>query len=191
MFRWIKSNPTLAAGIGLPLALILLFGIAASIPPMLVDPPKYDILFYEDTYTKSAADVTLSVVGGKLQARYKQKENQYNNNAPTLYHYSAQSGITRKIDIVPPDTGTKEWQDFSIEGMSGLTLDTNLTSPDGYTFEPYRYGGGGELTNLFIMGSYHSRGPMIAKSGRTIPLHPKGSRYYGYNAQFLGWVKSE
>ncbi len=188
--RWIKENPTLAAGIGLPLVLIVLFSLAATIPRMLVEPPTYDVLFYADNYSaKPDAEVKLSVEGGQLKAQYRKQDNQYGSYVHAIYRYSAKTGTTRQIDIIPPGSGAKEWQDFSIKGASDLTLDSNLTAPDGYTFESYRNGSGGELASMFFMGSHYHRGPLIAKSGRTISIHPSNDTYYGYNVHFLGWVK--
>jgi hypothetical protein len=191
VLAWIKKNPTLAAGIGLPLGLMILFSLASAIPASMVDAPKHDVLFYSQSYSsKPVADVTLSVMNGKLKSQYKMQPNQYSNNVQNLYLYSAKTGIVKQINITPPDAGTDDWQDFQIPEVSGLTLDTNLTAPDGYTFEAYRYRSGGDIGSLFFMGGgYRSNGPVIAKSGRTVSIQPATDGYYGHSAQFLGWVK--
>ncbi len=191
MLAWIKQNPTLAAGIGLPFMLIVLFSIASAIPAMLVDAPKHDVLFYAQNYSStSRTDVTLSVVNGHLKAQYKKRPDQYGNNTYNLYLYSAKSGSVKQINVTPPDAGTDSWQDFTIPEASNLTLDTNLTAPDGYTYESYRTRYGSDIGSLFFMGgSYRTNGPVLSKDGRTIPLHPLSGDYYGHNAQFLGWVK--
>ncbi len=190
MFAWMKQNPTLAAGIGLPVLLIVLFTIASAIPAMFVESPRHDVLFYTQSYSdKPIADVTLSVSGGKLKAQYRKQNNQYSNNKQNLYLYSARTGTVKQININPPDAGTDHWQDFHIAEVSDLKLDTNLTAPDGYTFEAYRSHRGGDIGSLFLGGSYRTNGPLLTRDGRSIPLHPKSGDYYGYNAQFLGWVK--
>ncbi|MFO0389914.1 MAG: hypothetical protein ACK502_09400 [Alphaproteobacteria bacterium] len=189
MLAWIKQNPTLAAGIGLPLVLIVLFSLASAIPAMFVEAPKHDVLFYSQSYSsKPMADVTLSVANGKLKAQYKKRADQYSSNTQNLYLYSAKTGTVKQINVTPPDAGTANWQDFQIPEVSNLKLDTNLTAPDGYTFEAYRSNRGGDIGSLFFMGSYRSNGPIISKDGRSIPLNPATNDYYGYNAQFLGWV---
>lgn len=191
MLAWMKQNPTLAAGIGLPLLLIVLFSVASAIPAMFVEAPKHDVLFYAQSYSdKPIADVTLSVSGGKLKAQYRKQNNQYSNNKQNLYLYSAKTSTVKQINITPPDAGTENWQDFTIPDVSNLQLDTNLTASDGYTFESYRKRYGSDIGSLFFIGrSYRTNGPVLSKDGRTIPLHPKSGDYYSYNAQFLGWVK--
>lgn len=190
MLAWMKQNPTLAAGIGLPLVLIILFSIASAVPNMLVEAPKHDVLFYAQTYSnKPGTDVTLSVVNGRLKAQYKKRADQYSSNTQNLYLYSAKSGTVKQINVTPPDAGIDNWQDFAVPEVSNLTLDTNLTAPDGYTYESHRTRYSSDIGSLFFMGSYRSNGPVLSKDGRTIPLNPVSSDYYGYNAQFLGWVK--
>ena len=190
MFAWMKQNPTLAAGIGLPLILVILFSIASAVPAMFVEAPKHDLLFYTHNYSnRIGADVTLSVVNGRLKSQYKQRADQYSNNTQNLYRYYAKTGQVKQITALPPDSGTDHLQEFTIPEVSDLKLDTNLTAPDGYTFKPYRSNSGGDIGSLFFGGSYRMNGPLISKDGRSIPLNPASNDYYGYNAQFLGWVK--
>ena len=44
MKNFIRSNPTIAFGLGLPLALVLLFLATSGIPTLVVAPPNHEML---------------------------------------------------------------------------------------------------------------------------------------------------
>lgn len=193
--RFIKENPALAAGIGLPFLLVVIFSLAAVIPQWLVAPPQYDLLFIANQYNNNSdTEIRLQVVGGVLKAEQRKLErvnNYYNNNVPHLYRYSVRNNSVQEINLSPKSTvESKDWQEFSVPEVQSLKLDNNSKAPDGYEFAgQYGYSGG---SIFFPFGGRYRDGVSIIKDGRAVAL-PKidGSYYYPGNVKFLGWIVSE
>lgn len=66
MKSFIRENPTIAFGLGLPLLLVVVFLLVSGIPALLVDPPQYDVL-YATEYVGNSNGVQISVVNKKIQ----------------------------------------------------------------------------------------------------------------------------
>lgn len=193
--RFIKENPALAAGIGLPFLLVIIFSLAAAIPSWLVAPPQYDLLFTATQYNNNSdIEVRFQVVSGGVKAEQRKIEkvnNYYNNNSPRLYRYNVRNNSVKEIVLSPKSDDSKDWHEFSVPEVKSLKLDNNSKAPDGYEFaSQYGYSGGG----LFFPFSNHYRdGVSIVKDGRAIaiPQMERNRYYYGSDVKLLGWVVSE
>jgi len=196
--KFIKQNPALAVGIGLPLLVVVIFAIAAIVPSWLVAPPRYDALFTVTlaAYTSrdpGVGEVKYAVDHGHLKAyRRKPPAQHYDVSDGALLLFDAKSGGVREI-FVPPlslTDMTGDWQEFPVPEAQAFTLDASTTSPDGYEFHD-RYTYGGEVWPFFNGGpAWH--GPSLGKSGREIKiaLPAVNDSYSGTTVHFLGWVTS-
>jgi|CXWL01.1.fsa_nt_gi hypothetical protein len=196
---FVKENPALAAGIGLPVLLVIFFTLATLIPKWTVAPPEYDVVFTVQDYQciGGEAKVNFDYAGGKIKAKYSypKKENNYVNcnDNQHLYRFNAKNMVSREITFELPakKEGISDWQQFEVVELQNLKIDNNPIAPDGYKFsgKDGYYSGG-----IFPFGGYHSyNGMSISKNGRAIDLSPiNRERYYSYNnINFLGWVVSE
>lgn len=194
--RFIKKNPALAAGIGLPLLLILIFSLASIIPQWLVAPPQYDVVFSVQEYGscgKDNAEVNFTTIQGKIKAEYKYQKNNYCYNRK-LYIFDAKTLVSNEIAFaIPQREGEEEqWKELDIPEIKSLELNISPVSLDGYKFADnynHYYGGG-----FFPFGhGYRSdNGAAISKNGRVFRLYPFfNNNYYNSNhVSFLGWVIS-
>ncbi len=66
MKSFLRENPTIAFGLGLPLLLVVAFLLVSGIPALLVDPPQYDVI-YATEYNNYPNGVQISVVDHKVQ----------------------------------------------------------------------------------------------------------------------------
>lgn len=197
--RFVKENPALAAGIGLPVLLVIFFTLATLIPKWTVAPPQYDLIFTVQDYQciGGEAKANFDYLSGKIKAKYSypKKENNYANcnDNQYIYRFNAKNMISREITFELParKDGVHDWQQFEIAELKNLQIDNNPIAPDGYRFsakDGYHSGG------WFPFGGHHSyNGMNISKNGRAIDLTPiNRERYYSYNdIRFLGWVVSE
>lgn len=197
--RFVKENPALAAGVGLPVLLVIFFTLATLIPQWTVAPPQYDVIFTVQDYQCIGGEgkVHFDAVDGKIKAKYSypKKENNYVNCSDNqrIYRFNAKNLISREItfEIPAKKDGVSDWRQFEIVELQNLKIDNNPIAPDGYRFSDKsgNYSGG-----FFPFGGYHSyNGMSINKNGRAIDLSPANrERYYSYNnINFLGWVASE
>ena len=74
-----------------------------------------------------------------------------------------------------------------LDETKDLTIDTNATSPDGYTLEGANYGDGGLVGGLFG-GGYHNNGYRVKKGAVAYKMPNLQPDYYYSNVQFLGWI---
>ncbi len=70
MKSFLRENPTIAFGLGLPLLLVVVFLLISGIPALLVDPPQYDVLYATEYYNYQNG-VQISVVDQKVQVIYQ------------------------------------------------------------------------------------------------------------------------
>lgn len=203
MKAFLKDNPTLVFGLGLPVLLVFIFSLAASLPNLGATPPKYDVIFatnYNESYGNGAG-YHISVVEGKLNLSYVGECGYY--NTPELYRYQPASGSIKRIDFnIPPESrkSCKSGQDtdhantkvvsVDIPELATTTLNNSNPAPDGYQFTfSDEYSGGGILPSLFFGRSYYNE-PELRKGSYRIKL-PLVKNYYNYsNARFIGWVES-
>lgn len=89
MKTFLKENPTIAFGLGLPLLLVLLFLLVSGIPTLLVAPPQYEVLYTTESYNYPNG-VQVSVVNDKVQVIYQ--GNVLNRQKPHIWRYNPQTG---------------------------------------------------------------------------------------------------
>jgi len=211
--KFVKDNLVLLTGILLPILLIVLFMVASTLPRILATPPQYDFLFTDSQHFNNLdAPVTISLKvdkNGKLAAIVKANKNRepaYNNQYfPVIYRYDAQHQTARAINYsyfreVLQEDGDKLLEDKTLEMpdfLSGLTLDKNIVSPDGYTLDTDYYGRyNNSLAGFMFSMGRHSRhrGYQLKKDSVVFSFevssggkHPY-SYYYGNQFAFLGWI---
>ncbi len=195
--RFIRENPALAAGIGLPILVVILFFLAAVVPSWLVAPPRYDMLYTLDVYypytlhTADSDDVRYDVVDGHLKAYNRWNKNRYATTMTHLFLFDAEKMATREISSPPPIPAAddNEWHEFPIEETKGMTLDATSVAPDGYEFHDH-YDTGEFFWPIFSSQPDRER-IFIEKNARTINLAiPGSSTYQRGNPHFLGWITS-
>jgi phage tail protein X len=199
MKAFLRENPTIAFGLGLPLLLVGVFLLISGVPALLVAPPKYDVL-YATEYYNYGNGVQISVVNQKVQVVYLGAVQAYQK--PRLWRYYAKTGAMQEIAIVPPPGLAQPGQSSSAEAatkiipidvpdVANLAVDGSSIAPDGYQFS------GGDtsysrdiFTGLFAFSRYREE-PVLTKQGRSIRLPNAGGVYYGNYARFIGWVVSQ
>jgi hypothetical protein len=199
MKSFLRENPTIAFGLGLPLLLVVVFLLVSGIPALLVAPPQYDVLYATEYYNYQNG-VQISVIGQRVQVIHQGVEQA--NRKPRLWRYNPKTGAVKEIAIVMPsglpqagetaaggEEGSKTTV-ISIPDLEGLTVDSSSIAPDGYEF---RSGSTRYSRNIFGELFYSSRyrhEAVLTKNGRSIRLPNAAGRYYGNSTQFIGWVVS-
>ncbi len=199
MKSFLRENPTIAFGLGLPLLLVVVFLLVSGIPSLLVAPPQYDVLFTTGYYNNQNG-VQISVVGQKVQVLYQGGERASQN--PRLWRYNPKTGAVKEIAIIvpaglpragktqPAPEESPKTTVLSIPDLEGLTIDSSSIAPDGYEFRlgSTRYSGN-IFGELFYSTRYRHEA-VLTKNGRSVRLPDVADRYYSGNTQFIGWVVS-
>ncbi len=199
MKSFLRDNPTIAFGLGLPLLLVAAFLLISGIPALLVAPPKYDVL-YATEYNNYPNGVQISVVDRKIQVVYQGSSAGYQR--PRLWRYSPKTGGVQEIPIMLPPGLTPPGQRpaapdaaakitaIDVPDLDGLTIDSSSVAPDGYQFSPGTNGYSGDVfTGLFYSSRYRNEA-VLTKKGRSIRLPNAANMYYSNNTRFIGWVVS-
>lgn len=197
--RFVRENPALAAGIGLPFLLVIFFTLATVIPQWTVAPPEYDVIFIVPDYQcrEGEAKVEFDFALGKIKAKYSypKKENDYVNcnGNERVYRFNAKTMISREItfELPPKKDANTEGRQFEIPELTNLKIDNNPVAQDGYRFNGRD---GYYSSGFFPFDNYHYRNGMsISKNGRAVAISPiNDDRYYSYSeVDFLGWVIPE
>jgi hypothetical protein len=143
MKAFLRDNPTIVFGLGLPLLLVLVFLAIAWIPALLVDPPQYDVLYTTEHYNDQQG-VQISVVGKQVLVSYRGIEEV--RQIPRLWRYYSKTGAVQEIAIIlPPVPAAPEAQAFEpnagavatiieVPDLEGLLVDSSSIAPDGYAF---------------------------------------------------------
>ncbi|MCG6932513.1 MAG: hypothetical protein LJE57_02645 [Gallionella sp.] len=196
MKKFLRENPTIAFGLGLPLVLAVVFLLISGIPALLVAPPQYDVL-YMTGYNNYPNGVQISVVNRKIQVVYLGGSAGYQK--PRLWRYNPKTGGVQEITIMLPPGLTPPGQRpapgaaskvtaIDVPDLDGLTIDPSSVAPDGYEFSSGANGYSGDVyTGLFYGARYASRA-VLTKQGRSIRLPNSGNTYYSNNIRFIGWV---
>ncbi len=195
MKSFIRENPTIAFGLGLPLILVVVFLLASGLPALFVDSPKYDVLYLTNYYGN--AGVQVSVVNRKVQVVYQGSMLGYQQ--PHMWRYNpVTGGVTEISMMLPPGlaaAGQKNSPEdaakitpIEVPDLAGLTVDPSSVAPDGYEFSTgERIYGGDVFTGLFYSGRYRNEA-VLTKKGRSIRLPRAEDEYYGNGARLVGWV---
>ena len=199
MKAFLRDNPTIAFGLGLPLLLVVAFLLISGIPALLVAPPQYDVL-YATEYYNYPNGVQVSVVNQKVQVVYQGSSAGYQK--PRLWRYSPKTGAVKEIAImlppglappgqspVTPEAAAKITP-IEVPDLAGLMIDSSSIAPDGYEFSAGPNGYSGDVfTGLFYSSRYRNEA-VLTKKGRSIRLPYAANMYYGNNTHFIGWVVS-
>jgi hypothetical protein len=199
MKAFLRENPTIAFGLGLPLLLVVVFLLISGVPALLVAAPQYDVL-YATEYYNYPNGVQISVVNRKVQVVYQGVVQSY--QTPRLWRYSAKTGAVQEIAIVPPSglvppaqvqngaETTSKVIPIDVPDVAGLTVDPSSIAPDGYEFSAGVTGYSRDIfTGLFGFSRYRNEA-VLQKNGRSVRLpNADGRNYYG-DARFIGWVVS-
>lgn len=198
MKKFLRENPTIAFGLGLPLLLVVAFLLISGIPTLLVASPQYDVL-YATQYYNYQHGVQISVVNQKVQVIYQGSVR--NNQKPRIWRYHPETGAVREISfILPPGlilpgkrptipADVSKTTLIDVPDLEGLTIDSSSIAPDGYEFS---VGSGRYSRNLFglFYSSRYRHNAVLTKSGRSIRLPNAVGQYYRGNTHFIGWVTS-
>ncbi|MEM7360143.1 MAG: hypothetical protein AAF431_13660 [Pseudomonadota bacterium] len=195
MKSFLKDNPTIAFGLGLPLLLVIVFLLVSGIPNLLVAGPKFDVL-YATGYNAYRNPLQISVVDNRVQLSYGQVE--YPEQIPRLWLYMSDTGAVREIPIILPSglrqSGSGSAQAFpesriiEVAELQDVAVDSSSIAPDGYEFTS---GNSRYSRNVFgglFYSSRYYREAVLSKDGRRIRLPNVSDHYYGRNTQFVGWV---
>ena len=205
MKKFLRENPTIAFGLGLPLVLVIVFLIVSGLPTLLVSDPQYDVLYATDYYDYPEG-LQISVVGEKVQIIF-QGPMSTTSRKPKIWRYNPNTGAVKEIAIVLPsgipirnqnnsnqNNVNQEIESIttviSLPDLEGLTVDSSSIAPDGYEFTigQNRYSRN-LFGDLFYSARYRNEA-VLSKSGRQIRLPNTSAQYYGYNPHFIGWVVS-
>jgi hypothetical protein len=198
--NFIKDNLVLIIGLTLPVLLMVGFMVASSVPQIVADPPKYDLVFAVTEYPSVSGgipvNVRLVVKDGVLKAQYTKNvpnPGYTNNTWKKLYLYEAKSRTVKELPFgYPADMekieGTRE---DTVEATKGLKLDTTLQSPDGYELTTDAYSGhSGLMGDIFWGGGGYSNEPILKKDKSRVKLSTaNGGTSFSYTSpEFIGWV---
>ena len=199
MKAFLRENPTIAFGLGLPLLLVVAFLLISGIPALLVEPPQYDVI-YATEYYNYPNGVQISVVNQKVQVVYQGSSAGYQR--PRLWRYNPKTGAVKEIAIMLPPGLTPPGQSpatpeaaakitpIDVPDLAGLTIDSSSVAPDGYEFSAGPNGYSGDVfTGLFYSSRYRNEA-VLTKKGRSIRLPNAGNMYYGNYTHLVGWVVS-
>lgn len=199
MKKFLRENPTIAFGLGLPLLLVVAFLLISGIPNLIVAPPQYDVL-YATKYYNNQNGVQISVVNQKVQVIYQGVVQ--NNRKPQIWRYNPKTGAVREISFILPTGLTQPGKKpatsqeaskntlIDVPDLEGLMIDSSSIAPDGYEFSA---GNDRYSRNVFGGLFYSSRyrhGAVLTKNGRSIRLPNAVGQYYRGNTHFIGWVVS-
>ncbi len=186
---FVRENPTIAYGLGLPLLLVVIFLVVSGLPQVLVANPQYEVLYATGTHNYPNV-VQITVAERKVQVIYQGAA--YGHERPRLWRYNPETGgVTEIAIILPPSPESPEdIQQIVIDvpDLAGLIVDSSSVAPDGYEFRTAdnRYS-----RNVFG-GWFYSRrydyDAVLAKNGRSIRLPNSNVRYYSRDTQFVGWI---
>lgn len=200
MKSFLRDNPTIAFGLGLPLLLVAVFLLISGIPALLVPAPQFEVL-YLTGYNTYQQGLRIGVTEGKVQVNYQGNLLNYQN--PRLWRYNPKSGGVTEINIVlppgllPPGSNTGnnsatqeanlKFTPIVVPDLATLTVAPSSVAPDGYEFSSNSGHSGRAFTGLFYP-AYGMNSAALRKNGRSIRLPTPDGAYYGGSTQFVGWV---
>jgi len=186
MKQFLKENAVLAAGVALPLALMLLFLIAGAVTRATVADPQYDMVFAVDYTLYPPWQIGLEE--NALTIRYDPAGIRPGSCAPPwpqLYLFDHKTMTVEPLSINYNHIVNGIVQDPVIEKLNAHILSAENTSPDGYQLAHDYYYGGGLFSELFDFGNDRNTG-ILRKQSRTIPL--AGARPDITRVRVIVWV---
>ena len=201
MKSYLRANPTIAFGLGLPLLLVVVFLVISGVPSLLIKAPQYDVVYATQysSYSPYGNSVRVSVVGQKVQVTY-QGDGYDSYQELRLWRYNSKTGAVREISMLLPassaqtEPGSIDSEEIrpviviDVPDLDGLTINSSSIAPDGYQFD----GGNNRYSSNFfgsmLFSSRYGYEAALTKQGRTIRLPNSNGRYYSRNTQFIGWV---
>lgn len=202
MKNFIRDNPTIAFGLGLPVILVLLFLAISGIPTLLVAPAQYDVVYATNYnyYNNAQNAFQIAVVGDRVQVSYIGNTQPYQQ--PRLWRFNPKTGAVKEIAIMlppglapstgrPPEPGEQPAvTPITVPDLAALKVDSSSIAPDGYRFSTGADGYSGRpFTGLFYSSRYGYQAELI-KDGRSFRLPNTDGAYYGNAVRFIGWVVS-
>jgi hypothetical protein len=190
--NFIKENLVLIIGLTLPVLLIALFFLATVLPKSLAPPPHYALLFSYIRYdyqNPAPVNVEFIVKDTVLKARVTKVDKKIQNyNLKRLMVYEPKSESVSEIPYtLPVLADNAETLELMLPETQNMTLDSNSTAPDGFSFEGPNYGHGGLVTELFG-GGYRNQGYRIKKGSVAYKIPSVQNDYYFNGLQFIGWI---
>ena len=203
MKKFIRDNPTIAFGLGLPLVLVVLFLAISGIPALLVASAQYDVLYATNYnyYNNAQNTLQIAVVGDRVQVNYIGSTQPYQQ--PRLWRFNPKTGAVKEIALLlppgltPSTVNTGRPADLpkvpavtpiNVPDLATLKVDSSSLAPDGYQFTGGADGYSGRpFTGLFYSSRYGYQAELV-KSGRSIRLPNTDGAYYGNTVRFIGWV---
>ena len=198
MKTFLRDNPTIAFGLALPLLLVVVFLLISGVPALLVEKPKYDLLFATEYYNYQKG-VQISVINNKVQV-IDQSQQQHNQN-PRIWRYSAATGAVKEVAFILPPNPIQSGNDsvtaetpvnnrlIDVPDLKGLSVDSSNIAPDGYEFSVGNRSSRNIFGGLFYSSRYR-HDAVLTKSGRSIQLPDTAGRYYRGNTHLIGWIIS-
>ena len=200
MKSFIRENPTIAYGLGLPLLLVVIFLIVSGLPRLLVAKPQYELL-YATEYQNYQHVVQIIVVEQKVQVIYQGAA--YGNERPRLWRYNPQTGGVQEIAIILPPSPissvnrsdsapqTPKTTVIDVPDLAGLRINSSSVAPDGYEFSAADNRYSRNIFGGLFYSQRYNHEAVLRKSGRSIRLPNSNDRYYSRNTHFVGWVLPE
>lgn len=199
MKTFLRENPTIAFGLGLPLLLVVVFLLISGIPALIVDPPKYDVI-YATEYYNFQEGVQIAVVGGQVQVTYRGTSRADTLQVPRLWRYYAATGAVQEIAItLPPNlptyaSGSGDAADaliaipIEVVDLNGLKVDSASIAPDGYEFSAGDDRYSGNIFGGLFYSSRYRHHAVMTKDGRGVRLPNTDDWRYGRQTRFIAWV---
>ena len=202
MKNFIRENPTITFGLGLPLVLVVLFLLISGIPTLVVAPPQHEVLYATNYnhYNHAPNGFQIAVVGDRVQVNYYGNTQGYQH--PRLWRFNPKTGAVKEITLMLPpgllpNTGrpadaekTATVTPIEVPDLATLKVDSSSLSPDGYQFSTSADGYSRHFfTSMFYSSRYRYQAELI-KNGRSIRLPNTDGAYYGNSVRFIGWVVS-
>lgn len=205
MKKFIRENPTIAFGLGLPLSLVMLFLAISGIPALLVAPAQYDVLYATNynSYNNAPNALQIAVVGDRVLVNYIGSSGSTQPyQQPRLWRFNPKTGAVKEIALLlPPGLVTNASRTaespkmpsvtpIEVPDLAVLKVDSSSLAPDRYQFNSGDYGYAGRpFTGLFYSSRYGYQAELV-KNGRSIRLPVTDGAYYGNTVRLIGWVVS-
>ena len=200
MKKFIRDNPTIAFGLGLPLLLVAVFLAISGIPTLLVAPAQYDVLYATNYnyYNNAQNAIQIAVVGDRVQVSYVGNTQPY--QTPRLWRFNPKTGAVKEIALqLPPGLAPNSGRPVEAEkapsvtpinvpDLAELKVDSSSLAPDGYRFNSGAEGYRGNVFDGLFFGSRYRNQAELIKDGRSIRLPNTEDGAYGNTVRFVGWV---